>query len=181
MINEEVSESSEKAGLEDVITLEVNPNELQIILDGLKEFQIDYWRRHPITLDMLGKGPIWDLIAKLPQSDKSLEGLDNELRRRDKAVVLENQSIIELAYLTKETIEAALGHRLCVEQANCYRACFYHIQEMLKTFVDQEYLAKHKRLVEFYKDDRVLSVDYKDRLHWITKKEILCLDYGDEW
>ena len=83
---------------------------------------------------------------------------------REQKVNLSNMSIIDLAYLTKEMIDMCLGHKLSVEQANCYLKCFYICRELLKQ-VDPEYLRWHSEVAAFYRDGRELSGD-SDRLRW---------------
>ena len=94
---------------------------------------------------------------------------ENELRFREHEVRLSNQAIVEMAYLTKDLVEATMGHKLSWSEANCYLACFYECRKLLKA-VDEEYLKKHDRLREFYKDGKELSNDW-DRLAWETGHE----------
>lgn len=95
-------------------------------------------------------------------------GKEDQLRFKEHRVALSNQTIVEMAYLTKEMIEPLIKSRekLFFEQANCYLACFYKCRKLLK-LVDQEYLLNeiHKNMVDFYKDGRELSNDW-DRLSW---------------
>ena len=79
---------------------------------------------------------------------------------------LSNQGIIKFAYLTKDIIEIHLENKtkLCFEEANCYVSCYYVIRKILKC-VDPRYLKAHRRLAEFYSEDRELSNDW-DILHW---------------
>jgi len=82
--------------------------------------------------------------------------LEDELRFREHDVKLANQSIIELAYLTKDMIESVYGQKITWDRANCYIACFYHCQSLLE-IVDEEYLTgRRKRLKDFYRNDREL-------------------------
>ena len=89
---------------------------------------------------------------------------EDELRFRKHDVKLSNQDIAEVAYLTQDLIEAAMGHKLYFEEANCYLACFHLCRKLLKV-VDDEYLKNHQTLAEFYKDGKGLSNDW-DRLAW---------------
>jgi hypothetical protein len=83
-------------------------------------------------------------------------GQEDELRFREHDVKLANQSIVELAYLTKDMIELVYAQKLTSERANCYIACFYLCQSFLE-IVDEEYLRKrHTRLKKFYRNDREL-------------------------
>jgi hypothetical protein len=88
----------------------------------------------------------------------------DELRFQAHNVKLTNQDIVEVAYLTKDLIEAAMGHKLYFEEANCYSGCFYVCRKLLKV-VDGNYLKNHDRLTDFYKDGRELSND-GDKLAW---------------
>ncbi|MGA2464681.1 MAG: hypothetical protein ABSH06_10065 [Thermodesulfobacteriota bacterium] len=77
-------------------------------------------------------------------------------------VTLSNQTIIEMAYLTKDMIDLTLGRKLCLEEANCYVGCFITCRKLLK-------LANggcHQKLREFYRDGRDLVND-GDRLTWV--------------
>jgi hypothetical protein len=95
---------------------------------------------------------------------------ENELRFREHDVKLANQSIIELAYLTKDMIELVYGQKLTWERANCYIACFYLCQSLLKV-VDEEYLTERRsRLKNFYRDGRELF-KFDNRLSFEEKGE----------
>jgi len=103
----------------------------------------------------------------MAQSRKEVKRVDQEeeLRLGEHDVKLTNQSIVELAYLTKKMIEISYGQKLFSKQADCYKACFYHCRNLLRT-VDENYLRKHRELIEFYKAGRELSND-SDRLSWV--------------
>lgn len=92
--------------------------------------------------------------------------MKNEIRLKKHKVNLENQNIIELAYLTMEMLEVFSESRgkLFFEQANCYVGCFYTCQRLLKA-VDPEYLEQHPKIAHFFKEGRHLSND-SDRLSW---------------
>ncbi len=74
-----------------------------------------------------------------------------EIRLPEVQVKVSNQQIIEMAYLTMETIKMAKGHFLNVEQSNSHAACYETIKELLKS-VDQDYLAEHQKIKEFFAD-----------------------------
>ena len=95
--------------------------------------------------------------------------MKKELRFREKSITMSNQQIIEFAYLTQEIIKSCWGEKLYFEQANCYLTCFYKVRELLKQ-VNAKYLAKHERVVDFFRDVRVLSNEW-DRLHWVNCKQ----------
>jgi hypothetical protein len=92
----------------------------------------------------------------------------DQLMAKKQSLELSNQSIIELAYITKDLIEPFIKDRtkLTFEEANCYLAGYYLCKRFLK-LVDKEYLACHESLYDFYyrKDNKELSNDW-DRLHW---------------
>jgi hypothetical protein len=90
-----------------------------------------------------------------------------ELRFRKHRVTLSNQDIVEMAYLTKETIEPLIrdNEKLSMDQAHCYVGCFNLCQKLLK-MADDEYLKRH-RLREFYEEGRSLSWE-GDRLSWFS-------------
>jgi hypothetical protein len=94
-----------------------------------------------------------------------------EMRFKERTVKLTNQSIIELAYLTMEALEALIesGQQLFFEQANCYLSCFYACQRLLKE-VDPEYLDYHPDLKDFFREGRELS-NTGDRLSWKSDSE----------
>jgi hypothetical protein len=96
---------------------------------------------------------------------------DDQLRLREHEVKLNNQQIIEFAYLTKKVIEVCIeGHsKLFVEQANCYVHCFYTVRKMLEA-VELEYGERHGNLMNFFRKGRELSTDY-DTLHFISPGE----------
>jgi hypothetical protein len=85
-------------------------------------------------------------------------------------VILTNQNIVELAYLTKEMIEPLIKSRkkVVLDQADCYVACFNLCRRLLKN-VDCG--GSHQNLKEFYRAERELSNDW-DRLSWCTPKEL---------
>ena len=74
-----------------------------------------------------------------------------ELRHKEIEIIMTNQAVIELAYVTKELIENARGAKLFFEQCNCYRSCFENIQNLLN-IVDPEYLAEHQSIKAFYSE-----------------------------
>jgi hypothetical protein len=94
-----------------------------------------------------------------------------EMRFKECTVKLTNQSIIELAYLTMEALEALIesGQKLFFEQANCYLSCFYTCQRLLKG-VDPEYLDYHLDVKDFFREGRELSND-GNRLSWKSGNE----------
>jgi hypothetical protein len=65
------------------------------------------------------------------------------------SVTMTQKEVIDFAYLTKETIEAARGHWLYFEQGNCHRSCFNAIKEILGR-LDPSYLERHKTVKEFF-------------------------------
>ena len=83
-------------------------------------------------------------------------------------VALSNQDIIEAAYAHAELIGPLIksGEKLFMERANCYLARYYQIKKWLD-LVPPEYLAFHRRTVEFYQGD--ISNDW-DRLSRIGLK-----------
>jgi hypothetical protein len=94
-----------------------------------------------------------------------------QIRFKECTVKLTNQSIIELAYLTMEALEALIesGQKVFVEQANCYLGCFYTCQRLLKA-VDPEYLDYHSDVKDFFREGRELSND-GNRLSWDSGSE----------
>lgn len=95
--------------------------------------------------------------------------MSDTLRLAEKTVSINNQSIIEFAYLTKDIIEICYGQKLYFEEANCYLNCFYKMRSFLK-LVDAEYLAQHKKITEFFREGRELSNDW-DRLYFESEQE----------
>lgn len=85
-------------------------------------------------------------------------------------VILSNQAIIEMAYLTKDMIDLTLGRKLCLEEANCYVGCFVTCRKLLK-LVD----ASYSTLKEFYRDGRDL-VNEGNRLTWADPGDFRALD-----
>lgn len=155
------------------VNLELNTQELGIITESLEVLQQNCERANrTIVHDKIDLGPIHDLQNKLQVKD------DDELRFIDKTIVLSNQAIVELAYLTMETIKAVYGKKLFFEVANCYLACFYRVRSMLKE-VDREYLAGHKGIVEFYQEGRELSND-NDRLYFDGRTKDDCNQCADK-
>jgi hypothetical protein len=90
---------------------------------------------------------------------------EDELRFREKTVTLTNQDLVEWAYVVKELIEVAFGHKLFWEQANCYVSMFITCKEMLEKHVDREYLDEHVELKKFYQQRRELDNTW-DVLKW---------------
>ena len=84
------------------------------------------------------------------------------MRAAEHQVTLSNQDIIQMAYAHAELIGPLIAAhtKLSFEQANCFFALYYQIRNLLE-LLPAEYLAFHRRVVEFYKDD--LSNDF-DRL-----------------
>jgi len=99
----------------------------------------------------------------------------NELRFKEKTVVLNNQTIIELAYLTKDMTQAVYGEKLSFEAANCYTHCFYAVRSLLK-LIDPEYLAEHKNLTEFYQEGHDLN-NINDHLCLKDRTKDDCLEW----
>jgi hypothetical protein len=96
----------------------------------------------------------------------------DELRFQKKMVELNNQAIIQLAYLTMETLEPLIdsGNKLFFEQASCYHSCFYICRSLLKK-VDPEYLKGHSMVATFFKEGRELSNDW-DCLSWAPTEDV---------
>lgn len=107
---------------------------------------------------------------EMPESEVSYEKQNyfDELRTKTHTFELTNQTVIELAYLTKDIIEPCIegNYKLLFDQANCYLACYFICKSLLE-LVDKEYLTCHKSLYDFYyrNDNKKLSNDW-DRLHW---------------
>lgn len=112
-----------------------------------------------------------DLMSEEEVAEEKQMYLD-ELRAKKQSVELSNQSIIELAYFTNDMVELCIEekYKLSFERANCYLACYYICKRLLKS-VDEEYLAFHETLYDFYyrKDNKRLSND-GDRLQWVEEK-----------
>ena len=106
---------------------------------------------------------------KLTPNGKTSEQ-DDQLRFQKHEFILNNQQIIEFAYLTKKVIEVCIeGHsKLFIEQA-CYVHCFNTVRKMLEA-VELEYAEKHGNLMSFFRKGRELSTDY-DTLHFISPGE----------
>ena len=105
------------------------------------------------------------------KNGKDLGQTSPKLRFYEHKVKFDNQQIVELAYICKETIEIYTeSHcKLFFEQANCFRSCFRKMLQMLK-LVDSRYIAFHPELVKFYCAGRELSTDC-DRLSWYSAAE----------
>ena len=108
------------------------------------------------------------------------EELFKEYGPREHEIMLDNQSIIELAYLAKEMVEACLKSRVQMsqERARCYQHCFYNARDMLIE-VDPEYLNLHPTLRDFYAENRDLS-SYDDYLSWVLPYRVEGLGEGGE-
>ena len=108
------------------------------------------------------------------------EELFKEYGPREHEIKLANQSIIELAYLAKEMIEACLKSRrqMCQEQARCYQHCFYTCRDILES-VDSDYLDLHPNLRGFYNETRELS-SYDDYLSWVLPDRVKSLGEGED-
>lgn len=100
------------------------------------------------------------------EKEKELDQTSPKLRFCEHKVKFDNQQIVELAYICKETIEICTGShcKLFFEQANCFRSCFRKMRKMLK-LVNPQYLKFHSDLEKFYREGRELSTD-TDRLNW---------------
>ena len=108
------------------------------------------------------------------------ENIFEEYGPKEHEIKLANQSIIELAYLAKEMIEACLKSRrqMCQEQARCYQHCFYTCRDILES-VDSDYLDLHPNLRGFYNETRELS-SYDDYLSWVLPYRVEGLGEGGE-
>jgi len=108
------------------------------------------------------------------------EELFKEYGPREHEIMLDNQSIIELAYLAKEMVEACLKSRVQMsqERARCYQHCFYNARDMLE-LVDGEYLDLHPSLRDFYAENRELS-SYDDYLSWVLPYRVESLGEGED-
>jgi len=79
-----------------------------------------------------------------------------ELRLREKKVVLTNQNIIEILYQTREFLKAVEGQWLFFEDANCFLHNFYLCRHLLKD-IDKEYknMQRHSKVVQFFLDHEI--------------------------
>lgn len=95
----------------------------------------------------------------------------HEMRNRQHDVKLSNETIIILGYLCKEMLEMVTKCKawLFFEQANCYSSCFHVLRKLLKV-VDQEYMATHHHLAEFYRSGHELERN-GDRLWFVNVPE----------
>ena len=95
------------------MNLELNTQELGIITESLEVLQQNCERANRIIVhDKIDLRPIHDLQNKLQVKD------DDELRFKDKTVVLSNQTIIELAYITMDIIKSVYEQKIKFEKAN---------------------------------------------------------------
>lgn len=89
----------------------------------------------------------------------------DDLRLKERRVRITNQAIVELAHLTKETLESIKQSPsyLHLEQLCCHHGCFRTCRRLLKS-VDPQYLnlPQHRELSEFFKDDPVAEVKEED-------------------
>ena len=98
--------------------------------------------------------------------EEMIEKNFEELKFKRITVELVNHDIIELARLTKFSMECAWNKKLFFEDANVYDACFYIIRDLLKQG-DKSYVDEYAPLVEYFNNNE-LSVDW-DRLSWEEK------------
>ncbi len=96
---------------------------------------------------------------------------DDEVRLRKHNIELTNQEIVELAHITRDTVDyfVTSHEKLACEEASNYRTCYYLCRRLLK-IVDPSYLDWHSKLKEFYREGWELSADW-DRLAWMSTEE----------
>jgi hypothetical protein len=93
---------------------------------------------------------------------------EDELRFRKHRITLNNQSMVEMAYLTRDLLNYVIGKKLTyVDDARCYTSCFGICAKLLKVIKSKKYRKRHEKLIEFYEDERLL-VNEGEVLTWVN-------------